>query len=92
MFLVEILLPAEHDSQSIRASLTEKFGGLTAFSRSPAEGRWKKKDEVEKDEIIVLEIMADDIDTEGWKDFRLRLEKFSGEERIVIRYHEIRRL
>jgi hypothetical protein len=94
MFLIEILLPAEHDDEheTIRALLTEKFGGVTAFTRTPAEGRWKTGAAVERDEIIILEIMAETIDETWWKYFRRKLEQKLGEKEIVIRYHKITRL
>jgi hypothetical protein len=47
MHLVEILLPLNDNSgrpfrtekyAEVREHLTERFGGLTAFSRSPAQG------------------------------------------------------
>jgi hypothetical protein len=50
MHLVQILLPLfDNDGVSlprqlfarVRDELTEKFGGLTAFTRSPAEGVWR---------------------------------------------------
>jgi hypothetical protein len=49
MHLIEILLPltrrdgspqpAERFAQ-VRAELVERFGGVTAFTRAPAEGLW----------------------------------------------------
>jgi hypothetical protein len=46
MYLVNIPLPANisiRDYNSLRKRLTAKFGGLTAFSRAPAEGLWKAR-------------------------------------------------
>lgn len=50
MHLVQILLPlfdnegdalpAEH-FDTVSRDLTERFGGVTAYTRSPDEGRWK---------------------------------------------------
>jgi hypothetical protein len=50
MYLIQILLPL-HDAkgrgfpkakyEQVATELTEKFGGVTAFTRTPAEGRWK---------------------------------------------------
>ncbi len=48
-FLIQILLPtadnegatfSDADFRKVSDELTERFGGLTAFTRSPAEGRW----------------------------------------------------
>ena len=38
--------------ESVANILTERFGGGTASTRTPAEGRWKKK--VSEDDIVVL--------------------------------------
>jgi hypothetical protein len=47
MYLIEILLPLRdndghpfhaRDYQSLRDQLTDHFGGITAFTRTPAEG------------------------------------------------------
>lgn len=53
MYLVQILLPLydnrkhpflHSDFKLVRGELTEHFGGVTAFVRSPAEGLWKEDD------------------------------------------------
>jgi hypothetical protein len=54
-YLVQILLPI-YDNQGsklasefysrVRSELTERFGGLTAYTRAPAEGLWGIGDEV----------------------------------------------
>ncbi|MGV3585606.1 MAG: hypothetical protein ACO1OF_01285 [Adhaeribacter sp.] len=54
MQLIQILLPLYNNQKEpfptdvftrIRQELTEKFGGITAFSRSPATGLWKENKE-----------------------------------------------
>jgi hypothetical protein len=64
MYFVDILPPANigmRDYNALRKRLTAKFGGLTTFSRAPAEGLWKVRGKtrarVQRDEIIVIEIM-----------------------------------
>jgi hypothetical protein len=49
----------------VRAKLTEKFGGLTTYSRAPAEGLWSKGSEVKRDDIIVLRSCAGEIPPVG---------------------------
>jgi hypothetical protein len=53
--LVQILLPIYDDQGSefasdvyvqVRSELTEPFGGLTAYTRAPAEGLWGTRDAV----------------------------------------------
>jgi hypothetical protein len=101
MHLIQLLLPLcdnagrpyEDDRfQSINASLVERFGGVTAFSRVPAKGRWIKADRVEKDDVIVVEVMTETLDRAWWKSFRERLERDMGQTEIVIRSHAIDRL
>jgi hypothetical protein len=38
------------------------FGGVTAFTRVPANGEDKEGGKVVRDQIIPLEVMCDDID------------------------------
>ena len=50
MHLVQILLPTHDNHQQpfareeygrVREELTDKFGGLTVYTRAPAEGLWR---------------------------------------------------
>ena len=102
MHLVQILLPLyDNDGQPfppaeyarIRSELTERFGGLTAFARAPAEGFWKEEgDAVAKDDVIVLEVMADDLDAVWWREYRRELEKRFRQDAMVIRAQAVRLL
>ena len=89
--LVQILLPITKDSRSssvfenLAQELTGRFGGVTNYVRSPAEGRWKTANKVEHDEIIVMEVMVDEIDRPYWLDLRGRLERELEQAEIVIR-------
>ena len=95
MYLIELFLPLfdntgtplpRSDFAAVRSELTERFGGLTAFTRAPAEGLWKdEEDETRHDEIVIYEVMTDRIDRDWWKDYRARLEERFGQEEIVIR-------
>lgn len=85
-------LPASHYA-SVREELTTRFGGLTAYSRAPAEGLWEGEGtRREHDEIIVYEVMADSLDREWWRRFRERLEVRFEQEELVIRAHAVERL
>jgi hypothetical protein len=102
MQLVEILLPARDNAgvafpkvtfQKVKNELTERFGGLTAFSRSPADGYWQDKSgDTHAEDMISLEVMADSVDEKWWKEFRRRLEVLFEQEEIIIRAHAIQRL
>jgi hypothetical protein len=96
--LIEILLPLRDSAgrpqppkafADLRQLLTERFGGLTAFTRSPAEGLWAAEKGVERDDIVVLEVMADYLDRTWWSALRQRLEARFQQQSIVIRAHQI---
>jgi hypothetical protein len=99
--LVQILLPLyDNDGAAqpaahfaaVRRELTERFGGFTAFTRAPAEGAWKEGGEVARDDIVVVEVMAEALDETWWRDYRRGLEARFRQEAIVIRAQAIRLL
>lgn len=97
--LFQILLPLYDNEgkpfsddmyKAIRLELTERFGGLTAYSRSPATGLWKDGDEeltVEK--LIVYEVIADDFEKKFWKSFKEILKAQFRQEDMIIRCTDI---
>lgn len=56
-YIIQIFLPFSPDTQprfdGVRAELTDRFGGVTFYRNSPAEGLWKDDGKVERD-IMVL--------------------------------------
>ena len=102
MHVVEIFLPLKRNDGSpqprarfgeVRRELVERFGGLTAFTRAPAEGLWESSDgDVDRDSIVIFEVMASDLDRLWWKDFRARLERMFEQDEIVIRASAVDRL
>lgn len=77
----------------LRRELTDRFGGLTAYTRAPAQGIWTDDDgPAKRDDIVVYEVMADVLDRAWWSDCRGRLEHLFAQEEIVIRAHAIERL
>ena len=78
MHLIHILLPLKDNAgkpirrklfRAVADELTEKFGGLTAHTRAPAEGLWKEgADEVARDEIVIYEVMAEELDEAWWRE------------------------
>ena len=93
--LVQILLPlydkrgTEQDKSLFartRAELTEKFGGLTAHVRAPARGLWKAEDgEVERDDIVILEVLVESLEHAWWRRYRRELERRFAQEEVIIR-------
>ena len=66
--------------------LTDRFGGLTAFTRAPAEGLWEDdKGSVVRDDVIVVEVMSDEPDDVWWRTYKVTLAQRFGQETILIR-------
>jgi hypothetical protein len=97
MHVVEILLPLYKDDGgsfghdlfgAVRRELVGRFGGLTAFTRGPAEGLWENEGDVTRDEIVIFEVMAEALDMAWWADYRRSLEQRFEQEAIVVRARE----
>jgi hypothetical protein len=93
-YLVQVLLPVydnggdrfpTHHYDEVRAKLTDKFGGSTAYTRAPAEGLWNSAGTVKRDDIVVVEIMAQSLDRAFWANYRRELEELFHQDEIVIR-------
>jgi len=93
--LIQILLPIHASDGSpfavemfarVRMELTEQFGGVTAYSRSPATGLWKRNDEaIERDQVIMIEVVVDSFDRAWWIAYRGQLEQRFGQEEVLAR-------
>jgi hypothetical protein len=93
--LVQLLLPLYDNEgndfpraefERVARELTERFGGLTAYTRAPAEGRWREGGTgTARDEIIIYEVMTYPLDPGWWRDFRAELERRFAQDRIVVR-------
>jgi hypothetical protein len=94
VYLVEFLLPTfdndgrrfpRREFEVVRRELTDKFGGVTAFVKSPAVGLWADDGQVRRDELAVFEVMTETLDRDWWKDYREQLERRFGQDEIVMR-------
>jgi hypothetical protein len=93
--LVQVLVPRyandgtafpEAQFARIRRELTDKFGGVTAYMRSPAAGLWKRDDgTVDRDEMVMVEVMVDTLDLSWWHSYRRDLESRFSQDAIVAR-------
>lgn len=102
MFLIQILLPVYNNQQKpfpkekyiqIQNELTEKFGGLTSFMRSPAVGLWKENEQnTVRDDIVIFEVMAEEIELEWWQKYREKLCKLFMQQELIMRASEIQLL
>ena len=101
MYLIQLLLPLYDNRREpfgraafdrVRDELTERFGGVTAFRRSPAEGTWNDDGVVTRDEIVTYEIMAEALDREWWAQYRAALERRFRQEELIIRATQVTKL
>jgi hypothetical protein len=100
--LVQLLLPlydgdgepfAQAHYEDVSRELTERFGGLTAYVRAPAQGLWKERPgETRRDDIVVYEVMVEALDAGWWLRYREGLERRFHQDELVVRAQEIRRL
>lgn len=100
--LVQLLLPVYDNAgqpqparlfRAVNGKLLREFGGVTAYTQSPALGLWKDRDDAERkvsrDAVVVYEVMAAGVDTDFWKKYKQLLKKQFRQEEIVIRQMEI---
>ena len=95
MHLVQLLLPTHHkdgtpvpaaEFAAVRLEFTDRFGGVTAYSRAPATGLWKRaEDDVEQDQVIMVEVVVEVFDRDWWAEYRATLEHRFGQEKIHVR-------
>jgi hypothetical protein len=102
MHLIQILLPLFDNEgapipqlqfRRVSQELADRFGGLTAFTRAPAEGQWRDDSAgITHDEIVILEVMAGELDRPWWANYRQELERRFRQDEIVIRAQDIEQL
>jgi hypothetical protein len=102
MHLVQLLLPL-YDNEGARfpaahyekvaQELTDRFGGLTAYSRAPAAGLWEEKPgRTKRDDIVVYEVMTEELDAQWWKQYRRTLEERFAQDELIVRALQARAL
>jgi hypothetical protein len=99
MKLIQIFLPL-YDNQKqpypkalfdkVREDLAQRFGGVTAYVRSPAVGVWENDaGTVCRDDVILFEVMVDHPDRGWWTGMRRRLEGQFSQESILMRATDV---
>jgi hypothetical protein len=92
VYLIEIFLPlADNDGQpfadakfiEVRDTLTKTFGGVTAFTRAPAQGVFRDGGKETRDDLIILEVMAETLNREAWSRYRKQLESDFAQDEIL---------
>jgi hypothetical protein len=76
---------APEASEGIVDELADRFGGATAFTRSPAEGLWKQGSSIQKDRVIIIEVMLANLDVAWWEAYRRQLEHQFEQDVVLIR-------
>ena len=99
MYLMQILLPLTSPSgekfprahyERTEKELILHFNGFTAHRRAPASGLWKNAEAtIEKDDLIVYEVLAKQRDNDWWSAFRESLEKLFEQDKVLIMSHEV---
>jgi hypothetical protein len=99
MHLIQIFLPVRDNKEMafptenytrIREPLTKQFGGLTAYTRAPAEGLWRDEENASHhDDVIIFEVMASELDGPWWQDYKRQLKQTFAQDEIIIRVHKI---
>jgi hypothetical protein len=94
-FLVQVLVPRrsggneesrDADFAQTRAELVERYDGVTAYLRSPAQGAWTGPDgRVERDEVVMIEVVTDSFDRAWWRAYATKLAGRFQQEAIHIR-------
>jgi hypothetical protein len=94
MHLIQLYLPLydekgatiSHNSfVAVRDLLTQRFGGITTYSRAPAKGFWKDKGKVKLDDIVVFEVITQRLDRKWWRAYRKTLEVRFRQKQILVR-------
>lgn len=102
MHLVQLFLPLYDNAgvafersafDTVRTELTDIFGGVTAFVRSPALGAWEDDDgQVQRDEVVLLEVMAAQVDHGWWARYRTQLQQRFRQDEVLVRAMAVERL
>lgn len=99
MYLIQLLLPLyDNKGQALdpeafirtRDELVARFGGITTYSRAPANGLWKEGNgQAVRDELVIYEVMTETADKAWWRHYRTELEQRFRQEELVVRVQQI---
>lgn len=101
MYLVQILLPLNDNEgkpfpdatlRSIHKELCDRFGGVTAYNRAPAEEIWRGGGGEARDDIVIVEVMAHELGRHWWQAFRLRVERQLDQDKLIVRAQAVEKL
>ncbi|WP_224983272.1 hypothetical protein [Geomonas agri] len=99
MHLIQILLPlydndgnqfTQDEFLKVRDELSERFGGITTYMRSPARGLWKEtKETTVQDDIVIYEVMTKELDRAWWRTYRQQLTADFRQALLIVRASEV---
>lgn len=70
----------------VQQQLAAQFGGVTVYSRSPVSGLWENElNNIERDSMLIFEVMTDSIDSAFWSRYRYALMKKFRQKELLIR-------
>jgi hypothetical protein len=102
MYLIQILLPlyandgrkfSQAEFTRVRDELTDGFGGLTTYVRSPAGGLWKESGSATVyDDIVIYEVMTNKLDRSWWHNYRIELAERFQQEVLIVRVSKVQLL
>jgi hypothetical protein len=77
--------------RAVANELTDKFGGLTAHTRAPAQGLWQNHAEAPptRDDLVIFEVMVEVIDRVWWSHYRRELERRFRQDHVIVRAHGV---
>ena len=93
-YLIQLLLPLQdNDGRPFgeevlgptRRELIDHFGGVTAYLRAPARGLWQGDDGLDRDDIVIFEVMVDELDRPWWAQYRERVRQRFRQDELVVR-------
>ena len=71
---------------SVRELLAHRFGGVTAYTRAPATGLWKKDTgEIDRDQVVAVEVMVNSLDRDWWRSYGADLARAFRQKAVVVR-------
>jgi hypothetical protein len=99
MYLIQILLPLydnegkpfpQPEYERVRDELTDLYGGITTYVRSPAKGLWKESStSTVHDDIVTYEVMTGSLDYDWWQAYREELAARFRQEVLIMRVSEV---
>lgn len=98
--LIQVMLPLKVEGravdprafEAVKSELAARFGGMTAYTRSPAEGRWLGGAVPMYDDLVVFEVMTPELDRDWWARYRSELEQAFRQQAIVVRSQPVQLL